>query len=57
MIDDVLENRRLVEEYEDQCRQQKEEEEMAIKIHAATKKRIAKIKKQKEKEVNFHYLH
>lgn len=51
-MDDILENRRLVEEYQEECRREKEEEEAAIQIHAATKKRIAKIKKQKEREVS-----
>uniref|UniRef100_A0A1B6M949 Trichohyalin-plectin-homology domain-containing protein n=1 Tax=Graphocephala atropunctata TaxID=36148 RepID=A0A1B6M949_9HEMI len=50
VMNDVVENRRLIAEYEAQCKREQEEEEAAIHIHAATKKRIAKIKKQKERE-------
>lgn len=50
--DDVEENRRLVAEHKAQCKREQEEEDAAIHIHAATKKRIAKIKKEKEKQVS-----
>ncbi|KAG8281516.1 hypothetical protein J6590_056893, partial [Homalodisca vitripennis] len=50
VMKDVIENRRLIAEYEAQCKQEQEEEEAAIHIHANTKKRIAKIKKEKERE-------
>uniref|UniRef100_A0A1B6JY75 Trichohyalin-plectin-homology domain-containing protein n=1 Tax=Homalodisca liturata TaxID=320908 RepID=A0A1B6JY75_9HEMI len=50
VMKDVIENRRLIAEFEAQCKQEQEEEEAAIHIHANTKKRIAKIKKEKERE-------
>ncbi|XP_054268773.1 cilia- and flagella- associated protein 210-like [Macrosteles quadrilineatus] len=50
IIADILENRKMIAEFEAQCKLEREEEEAAIHIHAETKKRIAKIKKEKEKD-------
>ncbi|XP_075210881.1 uncharacterized protein LOC142318205 [Lycorma delicatula] len=49
--EDVRQNRKMIEEYLEQKRLEEEEEDSAIKIHAATKKKIALIRKKKEQEM------
>lgn len=50
-IENIKENRRLIEEAEARLKLEAEEEANAVQIHANTKIRIAKMRKQKEIQV------
>ncbi|XP_039300751.1 coiled-coil domain-containing protein 173 [Nilaparvata lugens] len=52
IMNDVIENRRMIEEQAKIKRLEEEEEDNAIRIHAATKKRIARMRKEKEVELH-----
>lgn len=48
---DVLENRKMITDFKAKCKVEEEEENAAIQIHAAAKKRVARIRKEKDREV------
>ncbi|RZF37014.1 hypothetical protein LSTR_LSTR004702 [Laodelphax striatellus] len=52
VMNDVIENRKMIEEQAKIKRLEEEEEDNAIRIHAATKKRIARLRKNKELEMH-----